>query len=80
VGLAVEFLDRPPVNVVFPDLLALKDTDAAPPTHQQADSNFKTAKLERTEVLVPQFVKTGDVIRLHIETLNARADAGAGTE
>jgi hypothetical protein len=69
VGLAVEFLDGRPVSVVFPDVLELKDT--APPTRQQANSNFKTAKLEHTEVLVPQFVNTGDVIRLHVETLKS---------
>ena len=53
----------------------------AQPTHQQADSNFMTAKPERTEVLVPQFVRTGDVIRLHVETFEymARADARAST-
>ena len=69
--LAVKFLDGWPVSAIFPDVLELKDTDTAPPTRQQANSNFKTAKLERTEVLVPQFVKTGDVIRLHVETLKS---------
>ena len=67
----MEFLDGRPVNVVFRDVLAWKDTDTAPPTHPQADRNFKTAKLERTELLVPQFVNTGDVIRLHVETLKS---------
>jgi hypothetical protein len=71
VRLAVEFLDGRPVNVVFRDVLAWKDTDTAPPKDPQADSNFKTAKLERTEVLVPQFVKTGDDIRLPVETLKS---------
>jgi hypothetical protein len=47
--LAVEFLDGRPVSVFFPDVLELKDTDTAPPTHQQADSNFKTAKLGFTQ-------------------------------
>ena len=78
--LAVEFLDSRPVNFVFPDVLEVKIVDTAPPTHQQADSNFKTAKLENgIDVLVPQFVKTGDVIRLNVETLKymARADLKA---
>ena len=52
----------------------------AQPTHQQADSNFKTAKLERTEVLVPQFVKTGDVIGLHVETLKSMPGRMPGPE
>lgn len=78
--LAIEFLEGRPVNVVFPDVLELKVADTAPPLHQQADTNFKTAKLENgIEVLVPQFVKTGDLIRLHVETMRymARADAKA---
>ncbi len=78
--LGIEFLEGRPVNVVFPDVLEVKVTDTAPPMHQQADTNFKTAKLENgIEVLVPQFVKTGDVIRLNVETLKymARADAKA---
>ena len=78
--LAIEFLEGRPVNVVFPDVLELKVADTAPPLHQQADSNFKPAKLENgIEVQVPQFVKTGDVIRLNVETLKymARAEARA---
>ena len=76
--LQIEFLDGRPVQVVFPDVLEVKVTDTAPPLHQQADSNFKPAHLENgLEVLVPQFIKTGDLIRLHVETLKymARADA-----
>ena len=78
--LTVEFLEGRPVNVQLPDVLEVKVTDTAPPLHQQADSNFKTARLENgLDVLVPQFVKTGDVIRLNAETLKymARADAKA---
>ena len=78
--LAIEFLEGRPVNVVFPDVVEVKVADTAPPLHQQADSNFKPAKLENgIEVQVPQFVKTGDVIRLNVETLKymARAEARA---
>ena len=78
--LGVEFLERRAVNVIFPDVLEVKVSDTAPPLHQQADSNFKTARLENgLEVLVPQFVKTGDVIRLNGESLKymARADLKA---
>jgi elongation factor P len=56
--------------VLFPDALEVKIADTAPPTHQQRDSAFKPAKLENdVEVMVPQFVKTGDVIRLDMQTL-----------
>jgi hypothetical protein len=45
VRLAVEFLDGRLVSVVFPDVFELKDTDTAPPTRPQANSNFKTPKV-----------------------------------
>jgi elongation factor P len=80
--LAVELPDGRPMNVVFPDVLELRVTDTAPSIPEQAVRNFKTAKLENgIEVLVPRFVKTGDVIRLHVETFEymARADARAST-
>lgn len=78
--LGIEFLEGRAVNVVFPDVLEVKVVDTAPPLHQQADTNFKPAKLENgIDVLVPQFVKKGDLIRLNVETLKymARADAKA---
>jgi elongation factor P len=66
--LAIESLEGHPVHVDFPDVLEVKVTDTAPPTHQQADNNFKPAKLENgIDVLVPQFIKTGDLIRLNVE-------------
>jgi elongation factor P len=48
----------------------VKIADTAPPSHQQHDTNFKPATLDHgVEVMVPQFVKTGDTIRLDIENL-----------
>jgi elongation factor P len=76
--LTIEFLEGRPVHVIFPGVLEVRVTDTAPPLHQQADSNFKPAKLENgIDVLVPQFIKVGDLIRLNAETLKymARADA-----
>ena len=78
--LTAEFLEGRPVHMEFPDVLEVKVADTAPPLHQQADSNFKPARLENgVEVLVPQFVKTGDFIRLNVETRKymARADSKA---
>jgi elongation factor P len=67
---SVEFVEGRPVGVFFPDALEVKIADTAPPTHQQQDSAFKPAELENgVEVMVPQFVKTGDVIRLDMQTL-----------
>lgn len=68
--LAVDFVGGRPVSVLIPDVLEVKIADTAPPTHQQADAAYKPAKLENgAEVMVPQFVKTGDVIRLDLQTM-----------
>lgn len=66
----VEFVESKPVGVLFPDALEVTIAETAPPMHQQQDSNFKPAKLENgIEVMVPQFVKSGDVIRLELQTM-----------
>lgn len=80
--LSVEFVDGRPVNVVFPDVLEVRIADTAPPIHQQQDNNLKPAKLENgVEVMVPQFIKAGDVIRLDPQTTKymerVKADAKA---
>ena len=65
--LPVELLGGRPVSVQFPDILEVKIADTAPPVHQQTDGAWKPAKLGNgVEVMVPQFVKTGDVIRLDL--------------
>ena len=65
--MGVEFVDGRAVHVLFPDVLEARIADTSPPQHQQQDSTFKPAKLDNgIEVLVPQFVKTGDVIRLDL--------------
>jgi elongation factor P len=68
--LPVEMLDNRPVSVDFPDVLDVRIADTAPPSHQQQMSAFKPAKLENgLEVMVPLFVKTGDVIRLDVANM-----------
>ena len=68
--LPVEMLEGRPVSVVFPEVLDVKIADTAPPSHQQQTSAFKTATLENgAEVMVPLFVKTGDVIRLDVANM-----------
>jgi elongation factor P len=79
--LSVEFLEGRPVSVLFPDVLEVKIVDTAPPIHQQQDSNYKPAKLANgIEVMVPQFVKTGDAIRLDVANMRYmdRARTGRG--
>jgi len=67
--LGVEFVEERPVSVGFPEVLEVKIADTAPPTRQPADSAFKPARLANgVELMVPQFVKTGDWIRLDLAT------------
>jgi elongation factor P len=68
--LAVEFVEGQPVSVLFPEIIEVRVADTAPPVHQQQDSTWKTAIIENgLEIMVPQFIKTGDVIRLDVEHL-----------
>lgn len=70
IELPVEFVDGRAVHVSFPDHLEVQVADTAPATRQQADSAFKPAKLSNgLEVMVPQFIKSGDFIRLDLETM-----------
>lgn len=62
----VEFIGDRPVSVLLPEILEVRIADTAPPLHQQ-DSTWKSARLENgVDVMVPQFLKTGDVIRLDV--------------
>jgi len=69
--LAVEFLDEMPVGVVRPRTVDLRVARTAEPLHTTQDTNvFKEAELENgASVLVPQFVRTGDLVRVEVETL-----------
>ena len=68
--LPVEFVEDRAVAVVFPDVLETRVADTAPPSHAQQDSAWKPASLENgVEIMVPQFIKTGDFIRLDMATL-----------
>jgi elongation factor P len=67
---SVEFVEDDPVSVEFPDFMELRVADTAPPVHQQQDSTQKAATLENgVQVMVPQFIKTGDVIRIDVATM-----------
>jgi elongation factor P len=67
---SVEFVDGAPIAVSLPDVLELRVAHTAPATHQQQDTNWKPAELENgVEIMVPQFIKTGDTIRLDVAGL-----------
>jgi len=65
----VEFFQGQPVSIVFPPAVELKISTTAQPVHQQQDSTLKPATLENgMEVLVPQFVKPGETVRIDVST------------
>jgi elongation factor P len=67
---SVESLDGRPVNVIFPGFLEVRIAETAPPLHQQHDTNLKPAHTGNgVEVMVPQFIKAGDLIRLDLQTM-----------
>ncbi len=68
--LPVEFVEDRAVSVLFPEILDVRIADTAPPSHAQQDSAWKPACLDNgVEVMVPQFIKPGDLIRLDVEKL-----------
>ena len=67
---AVDFVEGQPVGVVFPEVLEVRIGETAPPSHAQVDSVWKPARLESgVEVMVPQFIKDGDLIRLDVANM-----------
>jgi len=65
----VEFFDGQPVSVGFPDIVEARVAETAQPVHTQQDNTWKTARLENgTEIMVPQFIRPGEVIRVDVET------------
>jgi elongation factor P len=78
--LPVEFIEGLPASVVFPDIVEMCVGETSPPVHGQQDSTWKPAKLDNgITVLVPQFIKNGDMIRIDIASLKYvdRARVGA---
>lgn len=67
---AVESVEGKPVSVVLPEVLEVRIAETAPPSHAQVDSVWKPARLENgAEIMVPQFIKTGDAIRLDVANM-----------
>lgn len=79
--LPVEFVDGAPISVQFPDVLEVRIEDTTPPVHAQQDSTWKGARLENgVEVMVPQFIKIGDMIRLDMQNLKYMDRAKGATK
>ena len=78
--LPVEFIEGQPASVVFPDIIEMRVTETAPPAHGQQDNTWKSARLENgLTIHVPQFIKSGDLIRIDIESLKYVDRAKAST-
>jgi elongation factor P len=68
--LPVEFIEGNPVSVQFPDVVEVRIAATAPPVHAQQDNTWKPATLGNgVEVMVPQFIKEGDLIRLDLNQM-----------
>ncbi len=64
----VELLGEEAVSVEFPKVVELTIASTGPGIRGGQDSTMKTATLENgVEILVPQFVETGDTIRVDTE-------------
>ncbi|MEO0114974.1 MAG: elongation factor P [candidate division WOR-3 bacterium] len=65
----IEFYEGLPVDVVIPKTVDLKVTSTGTGVKGETDAAYKTAQLENgMEIMVPQFIKTGDTIRVEVET------------
>lgn len=67
--LSVEFLEDEPVNVIFPEWVDLEVISTPPGLSTLQDEVYKSATLSNgMEVLVPQFIKSGDVVRVSVSS------------
>jgi len=65
----VQFCEGQPVNVEFPRTVQLRVSSTLPAVHDTETSALKEATLENgMVVLVPQFIKEGDLVELDVET------------
>jgi len=65
----VEFYEGMPISVDFPPAVEVRIDTTAEPVHQQQDNTYKYATLENgMEVMVPQFIRPGEVVRIDVAT------------
>lgn len=64
IRMVVEIFNENPVDVIFPETVEIKVASTGPGVHE-AESTYKPATLDNgLEILVPQFIKTGDTIKI----------------
>ncbi|OGX05534.1 MAG: hypothetical protein A3G87_03085 [Omnitrophica bacterium RIFCSPLOWO2_12_FULL_50_11] len=61
------------LSIDFPKVVELKVTRTAPPIKGVRDTTYKEAELENgLKLLVPQFVKEGEMVRVNVDDLSYR--------
>jgi elongation factor P len=69
--LSVEFLEGEPVNVLFPEWVELEVISTPSGLSTLQDEVYKSATLSNgMEILVAQFIKAGDVIKVSVSSKN----------
>ncbi len=65
---SVELLGEEPIGLQFPKVVEMKVKMTGPGIRDGQDNTLKPATLENgAEILVPQFVETGDLVRVDTE-------------
>jgi len=68
---SVELLGEEAVSIQFPRVVEMKISSTGPGVRDGSDSTMKEAILDNDmEILVPQFIQTGDCIRVDTETMH----------
>ncbi|MFB3903221.1 MAG: elongation factor P [Acidobacteriota bacterium] len=63
------FLEDKALAILFPEHVDLKVVTSPPALHEQDTSTYKKVTLENNmEILTPQFIKEGDIVRVDTET------------
>ncbi len=65
----VELYEGQPVSIALPPVMEVKVATTSQPVHQQQDNTYKAAVLENgLEIMVPQFIKPGETVRVEVAT------------
>jgi elongation factor P len=66
----VELLGDEAISILFPKIIEIKIASTSPGRHEGQDNTLKSAILENgIEILVPQFITTGDLVRIDTEKI-----------
>jgi elongation factor P len=66
---AVEFYEGRPVSIDFPEIVEVEVETTSAPVHTGQDNTLKPATIANgLEVMVPQFIKQGEIVRIDVAT------------